>query len=275
MRPVLCAVFLCLSVLLEACNSTPAPTEPTAPTIPLGPAVPLSVVGYGVSLDSSYFKVWSDSSWDQFYGDTIINGTQYTITLDDAGNENLYGPDGYSGFGTYGADIVLFDSVLASLPDTMVGRTPYLMQTTFTYQGAHYVLMDQETLVDTTTVSLPFGTFTDCRVLQSIGTINGVLQYATDSWLAKGPSDIAREYITVYGAYRIQMAYGSVNGQSWGMNSRISPNSEPAAAVRSVPGIQTLAPMILRGMIRSRTMTIPGRNSGHGAFHRIGGIPSP
>ncbi len=216
MKRSLYTSLIVLSVLLEACNAGPAPTAPAGLSIPKSRAVPMSVAGYGESLDSTYFKMWSDSSWDEFYMDTTLNGIPYSIILTSAGNENLYGPNGYSGFGQYGGSIILFDSALASLPDTMVGGTPYTTQTTFSYQGGTYVLVDQETLVDSVTVSVPIGTFTNCRILESVGAINGVLQYATYFWLAKGPSDIIEEYNTVYGPYSIQMAYGEVNGQTLG-----------------------------------------------------------
>ncbi len=252
--------LILLSILFEACNSTPAPTAPQSQQIP---AVPLSVVGYGESLDSTYFKVWSDSSSEGFFADTIINGTQYSIILDNAGNETLYGPDGYAGFGQYGGSIVLFDSSLPSLPDTMIGGTAYSRQTTFSYQGGSYVLVDLETLVDTTTISVPFGTFTDCRVLQSLEAINGVLQSATVYWLAKGPSDIARQYNSGYGAYNVLMAYGMVNGQSWGVNPGLIGRKEGASAATNnqAADIRSLAPKILQSIIRFRSVSPASRHS--------------
>ncbi|HQT92752.1 MAG TPA: hypothetical protein PL001_12085, partial [Candidatus Kryptobacter bacterium] len=163
------------------------------------------------------------------------------------------------GFGVNGGYVVLFDSALASPPDTMLEGTTYVSQTTFTHQGSSYVLTDQETLLDTTTVTLPFGTFTDCRVIRSVGSINGSLQYVNVYWLAKGPSDIVRQDYT---GYTIQMAYGVVNGQVWGLTGRALPenaaNRVPAASrvvsptttSVAVPDIRSLAPMILKGIVR-------------------------
>ncbi len=221
----------------------------------------LSLAGYGEALDSTYYKVWSDSSWETFYTDTTINGTAYAVLLNNSDNEYFYGPDGYSGFGQYGGSVVLFDSALASLPDSMLEGTPYTAQTTFSYQGTSYTLIDQETLLDTATVTVPFGTFTDCLVRQSVTAVNGVLQSVTLYWLAKGPSDIARQD---YSGYTILMAYGVVNGQGWGVSlSRkmpgvpridrgmiIAPQKTPAHSVQSVEDIHSLAPMILKGIVR-------------------------
>ncbi len=257
MRTLIGVFLIVASVVLSSCNQTSSPAA-TSPQFP-NPGLAVSLVGYGSTLDSSYYKVWSDSSWQKFYIDTTISGTTYSVLLDDAGNETIYGPDGYSGFGVNGGYVVLFDSALASPPDTMLEGTTYVSQTTFSYQGASYVLTDQETLLDTTTVTLPFGTFTDCRVLQSVGSINGSLQYVNVYWLAKGPSDIVRQDYT---GYTIQMAYGVVNGQDWGITGRALPeiaaNQVPAAARpafptttnRAAPDIRSLAPMILKGIVR-------------------------
>ena len=257
MRSLIGVCMIFTSIVLSSCNQTSAPTG-TSPQFP-NPGLAVSLVGYGSTLDSTYYKVWSDSSWQEFYIDTTISGTTYSVLLDDAGNETLYGPDGYSGFGVNGGYVVLFDSALASPPDTMLEGTPYVTQTTFSYQGSSYVLTDQETLLDTTTVTLPFGTFTDCPVIQSVGSINGSLQYVNVYWLAKGPSDIVRQDYT---GYTIQMAYGVVNGQNWGITSgalpAIAANRVPSTAraaspmntSRAAPDIRSLAPMILKGIIR-------------------------
>lgn len=271
----LCAEILLIvsAILFDACSgqNTPLPTAPVGPGTPQGPAVPLSVVGYGESLDSAYYKVWSDSSWDWFYGDTLINGTPYTVVIDNTGYKTFYGPNGFAGFAQYGGSVVIFDSALAQLPDTMVTGTTYGLQTTFTYQGASHVLLDLETLIDSATVSVPFGTFTDCRVLHSIGAIDNILQYSTYYWLAKGPSDIVHEYDQGYGFYTVQMVYGVVNGQGWGvilsdttggvrnaLKGVISGSQGGATVVaRSAPDISSLAPGILRGA-RRVPLRMPG-----------------
>ncbi len=228
------------------------------------------MVGYGESLDSLFFKVWSDSSWDAVSGDTVIGGKSYTVLLNDAGNEGFYTASGYSGFGQYGGYAIIFDSALASLPDTLVGGTAYTLQTTFTYQGGSYTLIDQETLLDTASVSTPFGTFTGCRVVQSLTGISGVLQSATTYWLAQGPSDVERQYATTYGSYTVVLAYGIVNGRYWGVKaaSRMpgdllvprgstSPSSSTVPTpLQTPPSIQTLAPEILSSVHRFRMLAL-------------------
>ncbi|HTX99074.1 MAG TPA: hypothetical protein VMG09_03550 [Bacteroidota bacterium] len=269
MRQLLSASLILLAVIALSCSQGSVPNGPPPATqTPVGHAGPLSVVGYGETLDSSYYKVWSDNTWEEYSGDTMINGIVYTIIMDNSGYENFYSPAGYAGFGQYGSSPILFDSVLASVPDTMVVGTTYTAQTTFMYQGSSNVLIDQETLVDSGTVTVPFGTFTNCRVMSSVGAINGVLQYATVYWLAQGPSDIAREYSTAYGPYDIQMSYGEVNGIEWGVPSSALARRVPGAAgeapnmilrapngsLRSPGTMQSIAPGIIRGIMTSRML---------------------
>lgn len=251
--------LLSLALLLASCSNSPSPTAPPLPAGISGNS--FSFVGYGIKLDSTYYKVWSDSSWEEFYKDTTINGTKYTVLLDNTGYEYFYGPDGYAGFWPYGSSLIMFDSVLTSLPDTLIGGQTYLRQTTFEYQGTSNVLTDQETLIDTTTIAAPFGIFSGCRVLQSIGAINGIVQYANTYWYAQGPSDIIRQDYT---GYTIEMAYGVVNGQGWGVTlSQMMPGipavkqdlitekqKVPYPTVESSKSVQSLAPMILRGILR-------------------------
>ncbi len=248
-----------LALLLASCSNNQSPTAPSLPTGISGHSFDLT--GYGISLDSTYFKVWSDSSWEEFYMDTTINGTNYTVLLDNTGYEYFYGPSGYAGFWPYGSPLIMFDSAMAALPDTLVGGQTYTRVTTFQYQGTSNTLTDQETLIDTATVSVPFGNFTDCRVLQSVGSMNGIVQYATTYWYAKGPSDIVRQDYT---GYTIEMAYGVVNGEGWGVTLAKMMPGFPAVnrsllsekqkvfspETRSSKSVQLLAPMILRGILR-------------------------
>ena len=84
------------------------------------------------------------------------------------------------------------------------------------------------------------------------------------AWLAKGPSDIVHEYDQGYALYTVQMVYGVVNGQGWGvllsdttggvrsaLKGVINKSQGGGAAVaRSSPDIQSLVPGILRGARR-------------------------
>ncbi len=255
MKTYIIISFIVLSGVFYSCSKTTSPTGPQFPN----PGLVLSLDGYGITLDSTYYKVWSDSSWEEFYADSTIDGTTYSVILDDGGNEYYYGPSGYAGFRLYGDTLILFDSSMASLPDTVTEGTTYTRQTTFTYQGSSNVITDQETVLDTSTVMTSFGMFTGCRVLQSAVWINGALQYVTVYWLAKGPSDVAREYDT---GYTILMAYGVVNGQGWGVNtgralpgaadlaSAASRVNQPSSVARAVSDLHTLAARIGKGILR-------------------------
>jgi len=263
-RIIVVCIFL-FSIILGACNQ-PGPTQPTF-------SAKLSIAGYGETIDSSYYKVWSDSSWEKFYHDTTINGRTYTILLQSDSSEYLFDSSGnYSGFElpqTYGYNIIIFDSALVSLPDTLIGGTTYKLRTTFSFQGTQFVLIDDETLIDSGTVSTSFGTFTNSPVIQSNQAIaagrNIIGGGVVVNWLAKGPSVVEQDfynYFYGYFMYSITMAYGVVNGQSWGIGlskeqlANISKSPDKAMARRnsvassekSLSDMRSIAPMILKGI---------------------------
>lgn len=169
--------------MLYSCNNTLAPTAPAPPRPPaksqLKPS--FNFTGCGSTLDSTYYKVWSDSSWQAFDMDTTIGGTTYAVMVDNTGYLYFYGPNGYAGFRPYGGNLIMFDSTLASLPDTVVEGKTYNLKTTFTSQGTGYVLTDQEVLEDTGSVTVPFGTFSDCIHLKSTTTVSGGGQTQTQA----------------------------------------------------------------------------------------------
>jgi len=257
-------LVICLFVVsfgFDACNQQAAPTQPAfSGTITLD--------GFGATYDSSYYKVWSDSSWEEFYNDTTINAKTYTAILDAYGNEYFYDSSGYSGVELpqiFGENALIFDAPLPSIPDTMIGGRTYVLQTTFSFQGTSYGLVDDETLLDTSTVGVPFGTFTGCPTIESNTAItSGGVAIAGSNfiyWLARGPSDVEHQLLDL--GYSIFMAYGVVNGEGWGVTlSKQYPSSVPSYAGNAMarkslraspnrgPDIHSIAPLILKGVIR-------------------------
>lgn len=259
MKLLLAISLIVCSVLLYSCSRTPSPTAPGSPQSTLT----LSFSGYGEILDSTYYKVWSDSSWEEFAMDTTISGTTYAVLLTSTGYEYFYGPDGFAGFWPYGGSLIMFDSSLASLPDSLVKGKTYTLETTFASGGLNFTLTDQETLEDSGSVTVPFGTFSDCVELQSTIAISGGGQsqsQTTQYWYAKGPSDIEQQ---PSGGATILMAYGFVNGRTWGPSvaaesPRLKPEIRVAEMQSVLPStrevqpldIRAIAPGILRGVIR-------------------------
>ncbi|HUI29424.1 MAG TPA: hypothetical protein VLX91_04335 [Candidatus Acidoferrales bacterium] len=221
MKLLIIACSFCASVIVCSCIRTGSGTT--------GPKIPQTIAldGYGEELDSTYYKVWSDSSWEEFYQDTTINGVTYTVLLDAYGEESLYDSAGYSGFilpqTIFGDTVIIFDAPLPSLPDTMVSGQTYVLKTTFSFQGVSFVLEDDESFQGATaSINLPFGTFTNCPDLVSTQSITGggetVAGGDLEYWLAKGPSDIQQNINLNNGyTYTIEMVYGVVNGQGWGV----------------------------------------------------------
>lgn len=259
---IICLVFL--SVIFYACNQ-PAPTQTAF-------SGKITLDGYGETIDSLYYKVWSDSSWEEFNGYIDTNGLMYTTVLASDSSQYFYDSSGkYSGFELpqiYGKNVVIFDSSLASLPDTMIGNLTYQQHTTFSFQGTSYYLIDNETVVDSGTVVTSFGTFPNCPEIHSNQLIavgnNVVASSDVVLWLAKGPSDVEQDFYDYYGylAYSITMAYGVVNGQSWGVGlskgrlGNIDNSIDKAAkqrnpvvtAKKTAPDMRSLSPMILKGI---------------------------
>lgn len=171
---------------------------------------------YGSTLESAYYKMWSDSTWEEFGRIVTVDSTTYATIVDDAGYEYYYSSQGYAGFCPSGGSLILFDEPIPSLPDTLVFGKTYTQQTTFTSQGTAYTMKIVQTLQDTGTVTVGFGTFYDCLSFKSQTTLSGGGSSNVTSsqyWLAKGPSELKRESSS--GAVSL-MLYGYVNGQSWG-----------------------------------------------------------
>jgi hypothetical protein len=258
MRGIVVIFLFCSSFIFCSCG--PHATEASIPST-------ITLDGYGAALDSSYYKVWNDSSWEEFYQDTTINGNTYTTILDSYGNEYFYDSSGYSGLMLYGNGAFMFDTPLPPPPDTMaVGKT-YTLQTNFKYQDTSYVLTDEETARGAFLVQVPIGTFANCPAIVSSETIanGGQIDLSSDMeyWLAKGPSDIQRDLID-YGGFIQQMVRGMVNGKYWGANNSM----EQPGIVNRYPGItilrqgtvmrleklpadiRSIAPTILKGIVR-------------------------
>jgi hypothetical protein len=176
----------------------------------------ISVYAYGSSLDSAYYKMWSDSSSEKFNQITLINSKIYVTIMNSNGDEYYYDATGYAGIKPNDQSLILFDTPLTSLPDTLVFNQKYIQVTTFSYQGINYSLKNEQTLQDTVSVSVPFGTFNPCLWFKSTSTITAGGQSSVSTgqfWLAIGPSDIQQ---TLNSGNTIVMVSGFVNGKSWG-----------------------------------------------------------
>lgn len=176
----------------------------------------IAINDYGSYIEPAYYKVWSDSSWEEFGRITTVDSVVYATIVDNAGFEYYYSPEGYAGFRVAGGSLVLFDEAMPSFPDTLVFGKTYTQRVTFTESGTAYTLKVEQTLQDTGAVTVPFGEFTGCLWIKSTSTFSGGGRSDVSSseyWLAKGPSELKRRSSS--GAVSL-MAYGYVNGQSWG-----------------------------------------------------------
>ena len=146
----------CLLFSISCKKSTSSPTEPALPQ------KPITLDGYGIFIDSSYYELWSDSSWEQFNRVLVINGITYTTVINNDSDEYYYDALGYAGFQSKGQSLTLFDKPFPSLPDTIVIGQTYEQATTFFYGGFNYSLTDETTFTDTVDVSVPIGIFSPC-----------------------------------------------------------------------------------------------------------------
>lgn len=192
-----------------SCKKSSSPTEPEKAK------APVALAEYGSSIDEYYYKIWSDSTWECFNRTLTINGTFYATIMDCYGNEYYYSSEGYAGFQIYGDSLILFDQPMPSLPDTINFNQKYVQTATFTYDGYKYRLQDEQTLHDTSTVSVSFGTYS-CLWFEAKSIITSGDQSqaaATQAWMAKGPSNI-KEILN--SGDTIFMTEGVVNGKGYG-----------------------------------------------------------
>jgi len=176
----------------------------------------ISMDGYGSALDNAYFKVWSDNSWEEYYRIISIDGDTYATIITSEGNEYYYSSEGYAGFKPYGESLILFDKPIVSLPEKVVFNKKYTSQTTFPYQGYNYTMKIEQILMDTVSVSLPWGSFNSCLWFKTTSSMTSLAESNTSNgqfWLAIGPSDIKQ---TLNSGTSITMVRGNVNGQNWG-----------------------------------------------------------
>ncbi len=210
MKSVIVILLASIALIFSSCKKKDNPVDPTDNRY-------LQLNAYGSSIDSVFYKEWSDNSWESFGAVYNINGNMYVTILNSDSDEFYYSVDGYAGFKFYGDELVLFDEPMSSLPDSIRFNQTYTFQTTFTYMGYNYIIKYEETLLDTTTVGVSFGTFNACMWMQTKATISSNNQTETDeseSWSAQGPADIKIKHSS--GA-EIEMVKGIVNGIGWGM----------------------------------------------------------
>lgn len=211
MKSFVIICFLISSLLFLSCKKENSPVSAsTQQKIML-------IAGYGSVIDSSFYRVWSDSSWEKFNQIVTINGTTYYTVITNDGYESYYSMLGYAGFKEQGGSLSLFNTPIASLPDTVIFTQTYTSETSFSYQGNSYSLKIEQSLQDTVSVSVPFGTFDPCLWLKSKSTVSTAVESQVQniqSWLAKGPSEIKQ---TLNSGVTITMVRGMVNGKWWGM----------------------------------------------------------
>jgi hypothetical protein len=178
----------------------------------------IRVSGYGLSIDSFYFTIWSDSSWEEYNKTISIGGITYTTVINNSGDEYYYSAIGYAGWKPKGESLILFDEPLPILPDTMECNKVYLRNTTFFYQGYNYSIQYEHTLFDTVNVSIPLGIFNCCLYMKTKATVTVSTQSQTQTsywWAAKGPATIKQ---TLNSGNTIVLVRGVINGQGWGMS---------------------------------------------------------
>jgi len=212
MNKSIIVILVFLSLIFFSCSdSEDSPVTPVQ-----NPRVML-MEDYMTYIDSLYYKVWSDSSWEKFNRFIKINNIDYVTVINNDGYEYYYTAIGYAGFKPIGESLILFDEPLPTLPDTLLFNYTYKRETTFYYQGYNYILTYNETLLDTVSVAVPFGIFNPCLWFKSKATISASGQSETQNsefWLAEGPGAIKLKQDN---GIVIVMVRGIVNGEWWGM----------------------------------------------------------
>jgi hypothetical protein len=189
------------------------PTQPERRTFDLSE--------YYESLDSLYYKVWSDGSSRQWHGRQTIGTTPYVIIRNNSGDMYYYSAGGYAGFQTAGYSLILFDKPIPSLPSDVEFGKHIANTTTFSYGGYLFTMKITYALLDTASVAVTFGVFNPCPHFSEeiVLSASGESETTTSQfWIASGPGSIRlrNQDQTV-----IDMVRGFVNGQSWGVSRAV------------------------------------------------------
>jgi hypothetical protein len=202
-------LFLTSLFLFLSCDNSNSPDDKNDQNT-------ISTDNYGFMLDESFYKVWSDNSWEKFNSVVTIDNTTYVTIITESGFEYYYSKAGYAGFKPSGESLILFNTPLGSLPDKLAFNQKYTRQTTFSIQGYDFTMKIDEVLMDTVSISVPCGSFSSCLWFKATSTLTSGGQSDVSKsqfWLAIGPSDIQQ---TLSSGETITMVGGIVNGQNWG-----------------------------------------------------------
>lgn len=244
MKLSMASSILAVLLIVNGCKKSESPVAPA-------PVRTMHVAAYGFSIDSSYYKVWSDSSWEKFNQVTTVNNVVYATVLTSTGDEQYYSMAGYAGIKPSGQMLIIFDSPIGSLSDTLEFGRVYTQQATFSYQGFGFTLSVEQSLRDTVGVTVAFGHFNPCLWFDVKTTMSGAGQTQTQTqqvWIAAGPSSIKQ---MANSGVITEMVRGRVNGQGWGM----------PFAKRSFPprqqGVQALMDALVMPLFRPPAVASP------------------
>jgi hypothetical protein len=96
----------------------------------------------------------------------------YATLINSDGTEYYYSASGFAGFQPAEESLILFDTPMTSMPDSIVFKQVYTNETTFTVDGVGYNLKYERSLTDTVTVSVSFGVFNSCLWFTSKSTLS-------------------------------------------------------------------------------------------------------
>ena len=206
-------------ILLAGCSGSNTPIGIIPGPPPVVGTVKFYLPPYQETLDTLYFKIWSDSSGMEYGGRKSFGADTFSVLLDNLGNEYYYGPGGYSGFTASGQSAILFDTPLGAWPDSLPINGTFTQSTTFAYGGNTWTMSDYYRLLDTSAASAAFGVFDPCIHLQNISTASVAGQgnsSTSEFWMAKGPGQIVQADNL---GNSITMVRGQVNGRYWGIGA--------------------------------------------------------
>jgi len=185
--------------------------SPVTPEIPVVRKVYLPL--YGERNDSTYIKVFSDSSWIKYGGWRTVNGNSYLSIVDRNNYHNYYNVFGnFSGYDLTNHTPIIFQTPLPFLSDSLVIGQEYKRNTSFLYQGYTISLLYTDTVVDTVSITIPLGRFSNCLKFRTKTEVwySGNYQSATDSSVLAPHMGIIFLYSS--GIYFVR---GTVNGHTY------------------------------------------------------------
>jgi hypothetical protein len=200
-------------LFLLGCNKSSNPVE-TTPEV--SAVIKIALSPYGESMDSLYYKYWSDGTWEKYNGLITANGKKFYTTISNTGSIYYYDETGYAGWKDKTSTSPIFYNYRSGyLPDTVSVGESYTIIKTFVYSGYTYTVKSVFTVNKPVDLQFTYIKFFNCIEIAGVSTVTAGSESQTSnstSWEAAGPGTVKQ---MVNNSYYIAVTDAYVNGKTW------------------------------------------------------------